>query len=47
MIWEWIYRNVRVPKDSIVKLVDGLDADKDGWVTIGEIISAVKRLVKR
>lgn len=44
MIIEWFYKNVRVPKDSVVKVLDSLDADNDGYISLGELIDALKRL---
>lgn len=44
MIIEWLYRNVRVPKDSVVKVLDGMDADRDGYISLGELVQAVKRV---
>ena len=39
---EWLYKNVRIPKDSFVKMLDDIDADDDGYITIGEIARAIK-----
>jgi len=44
MIIEWLYRNIRIPKDSVVAVLDGMDADKDGYISLGELVSAIKRL---
>jgi len=44
MIIEWLYRNVRVPKDSVVEVLDGMDADRDGYISLGELVQAVKRI---
>lgn len=39
---EWLYANVRIPKDGLVKMLDKLDADSDGYITVGEAIRAIK-----
>lgn len=44
MIVEWLLRNIRIPKDEAIKVLEKLDEDKDGFVSLGEFISAVKRL---
>lgn len=41
---EWLYRNVRVPKDAVTEAIDGLDEDRDGYISLGEFIKAIKRL---
>lgn len=40
------YRNVAVKKDTLIRLIDRLDADQDGRVSLGEIAVALKELWK-
>lgn len=39
---EWLYANVRIPKDGLVNMLDKMDADSDGYITVGEAIRAIK-----
>lgn len=41
-IVEWVYSNVRIPKDGLVKMLEDLDADDDGYISVGEIVRAIK-----
>ena len=38
--------NIGIPKDILVMLVEGVDADCDGFVTIGEVRDLLKRYGK-
>lgn len=40
----YLYRNVAVKKETLIKLIEKLDADKDGRVTLGEVAKALKIL---
>ena len=42
----YLYRNVAVRTDTIVKLLDQLDVNEDGRVSLGEIAAALKALWK-
>lgn len=46
MIIEWFYKNIRVPVASVQAIVDGADRDKDGYISLGELISSLKELKK-
>lgn len=37
---------IGIPKDTLVKLIDALDADEDKFVTIGEVRDLLKRYGK-
>lgn len=37
---------IGIPKDTLLLLVNGLDADCDGFVTIGEVRDLLKRYGK-
>lgn len=44
MIVEWLLKNVRIPKDSAVEVLNKLDTDKDGYISLGEIVAKLKEL---
>lgn len=39
----WGIWKIGIPKDTLEKLIDAVDADADGFVTIGEVRDALKR----
>ena len=39
-------KKIAIPKDSLLKLIDAVDADQDGFVTVGEAMSLIKRYAK-
>lgn len=41
---KWSYRNVAVKKDTLVRLIDKLDSNDDGRVSLGEVATALKEL---
>lgn len=43
---QWLYKNVRVPKDGVVELLEKLDEDDDGYITVGEAIRAIKAWIR-
>lgn len=43
---KWSYRNVAVKKDTLVRLIDKLDTNDDGRVSLGEVATALKELWK-
>lgn len=45
MIAEWLLRNVRVSKQTVAKAMDRIDTDADGYISLGELIAAVRRLI--
>lgn len=46
MIIEWFYKNIRVSVSSVQAIVDSADRDKDGYISLGELISSLKELKK-
>ena len=42
----YLYRNVAVRKDTVDKLLDQLDTNDDGRVSLGEVAAALKELWK-
>lgn len=45
-IVRYLYRNVAVRKDTVVRLLDQLDTNDDGRLSLGEIAAALKALWK-
>ena len=39
-----MYRNVSVKADTLKRLIDEIDADDDGRLTLGEVAAAFKEL---
>ena len=40
----YMYRNVSVKADTLKRLIDEIDADDDGRLTLGEVAAAFKEL---
>lgn len=38
--------NIGIPKDTLIAILEKLDADEDGFVTIGEVRDVLKRYGK-
>ena len=38
--------NMGIPKDALLRLMDMVDADQDGYVTVGEVRDVLKRYAK-
>lgn len=39
--------NLKVPTESLYRLIDNLDADKDGCVSVNEVIKGITETVRR
>ena len=39
-------KKIAIPKDSLLKLIDAVDADQDGFVTVGEALALIQRYAK-
>ncbi len=37
---------IGIPKESLLKLLEAIDADQDGFVTVGEVRDLLKRYAK-
>lgn len=46
-IAEWLLRSVKVNKEEVYEALDKMDADKDGFFSLGEFIKAIRDLVKK
>lgn len=45
MIFSNIWK-IKIPKSSILKVVEAIDEDQDGYISIGEIRNILKRYAK-
>jgi len=47
-IWAWIVKKimgeVKVPVQSLVDALNTTDGDKDGYITVGEVVQIIKNL---
>ena len=43
----WLLRTIRVDVDVICKAIEGMDANDDGSLDLGELIRGILKLVKR
>lgn len=43
-IIRYLYRNVAVKKQTVIKILDAVDADEDGRISLGELAAALKML---
>ncbi len=43
-ILRYMYRNVAVKKQTLIKILDAVDADEDGRISLGELAAALKML---
>lgn len=41
-IVEWLLDNVRVPSAVLVDVINEIDADKDGYISLREVYARVK-----
>ena len=41
-----LLKRVGIPKDTLVKMVEAMDADEDGFVTVGEAYAMLKVYAK-
>ena len=46
-IIRYIFRNVSVSRDILHKLIDGIDTDDDGRISLAELAVAIKMLWKK
>lgn len=44
VIVEWLLRNVRIPTTVINEAVETVDKDDDGYVDLGEVVAAIRRI---
>lgn len=42
----WLLCNVKVDIDMLCRVIETLDTDKDGYLSLGEIVRGVGRLIK-
>lgn len=47
MILAWLSQKVKINKQDLIEIVDQMDKDKDGYISISELIIEVKRWWKQ
>lgn len=38
----WAWGNISIPRQELVNIIDSLDVDEDGEITLGEVIKLIK-----
>lgn len=39
---KWAWGNISIPRQELVNIIDSLDVDEDGEITLGEVIKLIK-----
>ena len=47
MILTWLSRKIKINKQDLIEIVDQMDKDKDGYISVSELIIEVKRWWKQ
>lgn len=47
MILTWLSKKIKINKQDLIEIVDQMDKDKDGYISISELIIEVKRWWKQ
>lgn len=47
MIMTWLSSRIKISASDLHVIIDGMDADGDGMITIAELIKEVKRWMKK
>ena len=47
MIMTWLSKKVKINKKDLIEIVDQMDKDKDGYISVSELIIEVKRWWKQ
>ena len=47
MIMTWLSKKVKINKQDLIEIVDQMDKDKDGYISISELVIEVKRWWKQ
>ena len=47
MILTWLSRKIKINKQDLIEIVDQMDKDKDGYISISELVIEVKRWWKQ
>lgn len=42
MIITWLSRKIKINKQDLIEIVDQMDKDKDGYISVSELIIEVK-----
>lgn len=47
MIVTWLTQKIKISANDLKVIIDGMDADGDGMITLAELIKEVKRWIKK
>ena len=47
MIMTWLSKKVKINKQDLIEIVDQMDKDKDGYISVSELVIEVKRWWKQ
>lgn len=47
MILTWLSKKVKINKRDLIEIVDQMDKDKDGYISVSELLHEVKRWWKQ
>ena len=47
MIMTWLSKKVKINKQDLIEIVDQMDKDKDGYISVSELMIEVKRWWKQ
>ena len=47
MIMTWLSKKVKINKKDLIEIVDQMDKDKNGYISVSELIIEVKRWWKQ
>ena len=42
----WAWGNISIPRQELVNIIDALDVDEDGEITLGEVVKLIKMFGK-
>lgn len=46
-ILNWIFKNMKIRKVTVINILDSLDADSDGFIEVDELVTAIKNFKVR
>ena len=47
MIMTWLSKKVKINKQDLIEIVNQMDKDKDGYISVSELVTEVKRWWKQ
>lgn len=46
-IIEWLLKNIKINKDIVTDAIKTMDKDGDGFFSLGELITEIRRIVRK